>query len=555
MKRSTSYALLSVFLLASFLRLLPMTRFLYWGADFGEYFLIANLLGETAPLPDPYQGWGVGYLEFPGMEVLIAAVSWTGVNLEAVAVLLIPIMSALVVIPVFLIGREVTGKDWASLLAAAILAVVLPHVYPTSHPVPGALGDLLFVSSLLLLLRLRKDGRLLAILIPVSIALVVTHHLSSYFLIISTFMVVFLRVALRGASFTEVRKETGFLGFLVFANVLYWGAFAESFREFLGVGRFPWWVTAVLMLALPLSLYPITLLRRRISWTYRSTFPTPFRGWKIYVVATLLTSVSLVIFYFWAVPGTSVSVSQISILFSAPFISLYLLSAPGRKYFDFLRGGGAVTSWFLALNISWILGGFLAPTFLIPYRHLEYLTLPLAIFGGVGALQIAKSLHRGKGLLAIGLMALVILAALTSLPPREALGNHFEGTRAQGINVVYWSATMVAGVTATDHRASSLLFGIGGVRATWDRVSLALHASTFEEARQEMEWVEDLPGGPGRVEYVLLDQDLIEGAMLLPWDAALPISAGAQAKFLGEHYLKLFDDGYSQLYWVNWGTA
>ncbi|MFQ5837682.1 MAG: hypothetical protein ACE5HJ_02735 [Thermoplasmata archaeon] len=555
MKRSTSYALLSIFLLAVYLRLLPVTRYLFWGADFGEYFLITRLLSEGSPLPDPYLGWGVGYPEFSGMEVLVASTSWTGIPLEAAAVLMVPILSSLIVVPAFLIGREVTGRDWPALLAAAIVAVVLPHVYPTSHPIPGALGDLFVASSLLLLLRLREDGKLFALLIPLALALVVVHHLSSYILMISTFMVAFMRVALRGASFGEIRRETALLGFLVGANVAYWAVYAESFRTFLGIERFPWWVTAILILALPAVLYPISILRSHISWTYRPSSRPASRDWKILGLAALLTSLILVVFYYSQVPGTTVSVSQASLLYSAPFVFLFLFSAPGRRYFDFLPGGPSITSWFLALNISWILGGFIAPTFLIPYRHLEYLTLPLAIFGGMGAFQLMRAIGRGKRLLVLLLSALIILGALTALPPREVLGNHFEGTRAEGMNVVQWSVGRVDGVTATDHRASSILFGFTGVRATWDSVSLALHAPSFDEARQEMEWVEELPGGPGRVDYVLLDRDLVAGAMLFPWDPALPLSPQALDKFLGGDYLKLYDDGYSQLYRVNWGAS
>ncbi len=553
MKRSTSFALLSIVLLAVYVRLVPVMSFLYWGADFGEYFLFTRTLAETSPLPDPYLGWGVAYPEFLGMEILVASVSWTGIPLEAAVLFLVPILASLVVIPAFLIGRQVTGKDWPSLLAAAMVAVVMPHVYPTSHPVPGALGDLLLASSLLLLLRLRENGRYLGLLIPLSLALVAVHHLSSYFLIISTFMMTFLRVVLKGAAFAEIKREVGFLGFLVIANVAHWGAYTENFRGFLGLGRFPWWMTAVLIVGLPVILYAVTLLRRGLSWTYRPSFPRPSRSWRIYAVAALLTAAFLAVFYFWSVPGTTITLSQASILFSAPYVLLFLLSAPGRKYFDFLKGGLAVTAWFLALNISWIVGGIIAPTFLIPYRHLEYLTLPLVVFGGLGSVRVAESLGRWKRLLVVPLIALLVLAAATSIPPREALGNHFEGVRAQGMNVVSWSSGRVNGVTATDHRASSVLFGLGGVRATWDVVSLALHAGTFDEARVEMAWVDDLPGGPGRVDYILLDRDLKEGATLLPWDSALPLSPQAQEKFLGEHYLKLYDDGYSQVYWVNWG--
>lgn len=540
-------------MLAIYVRLEPITRYLYWGADFGEYFFVSRRLAEGSPLLDPYLGWGVAYPEFPGMGVLNAAVSWAGVPFEAGFIFLVPVLSSLVVVPAYLIGQYLTGREAPALVAAAVVAVAMPHVYPTSHPVPGTLGDLMFAVSLLLLLRLKENVRLAGLLIPLSLALAVVHHLSSYFLMICTFMVAFMRVMLKGRSFFEIRRETAFLGFLTVANITYWAAYTNDFRNFLGFGIVPWWATAILILSLPMSLYPITLVRRLIKRSYTPSFPSPSRSLKVAALAAGSVSILLAALYFVAVPGTTVNVSSTSLLFAAPTVSLFLLAAPGRKYLDFLPGGGAVTSWFLALNISWILGAFLAPSFLIPYRHIEYITLPLALFGGIGAWQLLRAVRQGKRLLVGLLVALIALAALTSLPPRAALGNHFEGTRAEGMNVVYWASEAIEGVTATDHRASSTLFGLGGVRATWDTATLALHAPSFEEARDEMRWIEDLAGGPARVDYVLLDRDQIQGATLHPWDPAYPVGQDAQDKFLGEHYLKLYDDGYSQLYWVNWG--
>ncbi|MFQ5552643.1 MAG: hypothetical protein ACE5EW_02870 [Thermoplasmata archaeon] len=555
MKGSTRYALLSILLLAVYIRLLPVANYLYWGGDFGEYFLLSSTLAAGLPLPNPYEGWQSGYPEFLGMEVLVASVSWTGIPIEAAALLVVPILSSLAVVPVFLIGRLVTGRDWPALLAAAIVAVVLPHVYPTSHPIPGAIGDLLFLSSLLLLLRLRERSEVLGLLLPASAALIVVHHLSSYFLIIVTFMIAFLRVAIRGAPFREIRRETFFLGFLVAANLVYWALYTENFRRVIELAGAPWWLPAILVLLLPVALYAFSVFRRRVTWTFRPSFPSPVRGLRVFVVVALSLSLLLAAFVYGRVPGTTFSVSGASILYAIPALSLFLFAPPGRKYFDFLPGGLTVTSWFLVLILSLMLGAVLAPFLLIPFRHVQYLVPALALFAGVGAYRLIRSLRRGQAALVFLIGLLLVLGVLTAIPPREALGNHFEGTRPEGMNAVHWATERVDGVTATDHRASSILFGFGGLRATWGAAPNALHAPTFEEAKAEMQWVAELPSGPGRIDYVHLDRDLVAGATISPLDPALPLSDEAQAKFMGPHYLKLYDDGYAQVYWVNWGTA
>lgn len=555
-RRSTTFALLSITLLSVYLRLVPVMQYLYWGSDFGEYYGVTLTLSQGSHLPDPYLGWGVTYPEFPGLHVLVAAASWAGLDLEAAAVLVVPVLAALVVIPVFLIAREVAGADGPALFAATLVAVAMPHVYTTSHAIPGALGDLLFASSLLLVLRLREDGRLFLLLIPLSLALVVIHHLSSYFLIIVTFMVIFLRVFLRGVPFAEVRRETGFLTFLVAVNLAFWGLFTHRFREFLGFERVPWWVTAVLLLALPLAIPLLTLLRQRLSWRYRPSIRPPTRSWKLYLASVVLGFVVLSALLFAAAPGTTILVTPEFLLFAAPLVPLFMLATPGRRLFDFLPGGILLTAAFSALLISWVIGATIAPTFLIPYRHLEYIAVVAAIFAGVGVaslLRVCPPRWRRGAIVVI--LTLLVLSAATALPPRQAVGNHMEGVRAQEVNAVQWAGQRIWGITASDHRVSSMLFGFTGQRATWDLASLTLTAPTFEMARSEMAWVEDLPGGPGRVDFVLLDEDLIAGPTFLPWDPAIPMSEQALGKFLGGNYLKLYDDGYSQVYWVNWGTA
>lgn len=548
MRRSTAFALLAIVLLSLYLRLMPVMQYLYWGADFGEYFGLTRTVFAGRPLPDPYLGWGVTYPEFPGMFVLTAAVGWSGIPLEAAAVLLVPILVALVVVPVFLLTREVTGKDWPALLAAVIVAVVSPHAYPSSHPIPGALGNLLFVTGLLLLVRLRSDPRMFGLLVPLALGLMPLHHLSSYFLIIATFFVAFFRVVAWGARWREIRRETLFLAFLVGANVAYWVGYSEAFRLFLGFERVSPFLTAGLLAALPFALYPLAKLRARVTWRYRPRFPRVRRNRAVLGLVAVMVAVLLLLFSFIWVPGTNILTPQATLLYALPFLPLFLLAAPGRKPFDFLPQGPLITGAFVALNLSWMIGSVVAPTFLVSYRHFEYLTPLIAALAGLGAVLLVRG--RGRRIWAVVLVGVIVLAAATALPPREALANHFEGTRPEALGVIHWAAGRIPSLTATDHRVSSVLFGFVGVLGTWDTVSAPLHAPTFEEARGEMA---AMPGRD-RIDFVVLDRDLVAGATLFPWNPALPLSPAAQAKFLGEHYLKLYDDGYAQVYWVNWGT-
>lgn len=555
MRRSSAFALLSITLLALYVRLVPVTRFLYWGADFGEYFGVTQGLAQGAPLSDPYLGWGVTYPEFPGMHAVLAMLSWTGLNLETVAILAVPTLAALTVVPVFLLLRHLTGRDEPGLVAALLLGVALPHVYTTAHAVPAALGHLLLATALLLLVRLDQEPRLGWILVPVGLGLTVVHHLSSYFLIVVTVVVLLWRVAVRGEFLSRLRPTLTFLTLLIAGNLLYWSLFTTRFREFLGFEQIPWWGTVLLLAAVPPVLLLLALLRPRVRWRYAPHFPRPTQGLLLVALTLPLAFALLLSLSLSSAPGTTIAVPPAFLLYASPTLVLLLLGPAGRKHFDFLPGGSWVTGAFLAITFSWVLGATVAPSFLIPYRHLEYLAVPLALFAGVGIVTLARGSRGRTGVVAGIVAVLVVLAALTALPPREALGNHFEGIHPEAMTGLQWAGSRVTGITATDHRASSALFGFFGIRATWDAAPRTLHASSFAEAEGEMRAVPNLPGGTGRVDYVLLDDDLIRGATLLPWDPALPLSAEALAKFEAVPFLKLYDDGYTQLYWVNWGLA
>ena len=184
MRRSTALALAAIVVAAIAIRLSPLLTSLYWGADFGEYFGILRFVSQNGVMPTHYLGWGTTYPWFPGMFfVQDAALGLGGIDLPTVLNLVVPILGGLAVLPIFLLSADVVRDDRVALFVAAFVAGVMPHVYSTSHTAPATLGDLLAFSGLLLFVRLRRDPRSLVPLLVVSLALVMTHHLSTYFLI------------------------------------------------------------------------------------------------------------------------------------------------------------------------------------------------------------------------------------------------------------------------------------------------------------------------------------------------------------------------------------
>src|SRR5712691_477191 len=178
MRNSTASSLLAVLALALVLRLSPLTRFVYFGSDIGEYFRISKGLLETGHIALPYTGWGVTYPYFPGMFFLVTGASFGGLELSGSLDLVVPSLGAVIPAIVFLLAVRVLHEDKGALIAAVFVAVAMPHAFQTAHPIPGTVGELLAVSALLLWLRLPRDPRVWVLLLPITLALVATHHLS-----------------------------------------------------------------------------------------------------------------------------------------------------------------------------------------------------------------------------------------------------------------------------------------------------------------------------------------------------------------------------------------
>src|SRR2546425_1035445 len=148
MRKSTAIALAAVTLIAIAVRLSPLWSFLYWGSDTGEYLSILRALVRGGRVSTPYYGWGVTYPYFPGMFFAQAGmVDLSGQDVPTTINLLVPVLGALAVLPMFLIGRRMTGDDRFALFAAAFLAGAIPVAYTTAHTAPATVGELLSVAG------------------------------------------------------------------------------------------------------------------------------------------------------------------------------------------------------------------------------------------------------------------------------------------------------------------------------------------------------------------------------------------------------------------------
>jgi hypothetical protein len=552
MRRSVAHALLAIALVAVGLRLLPLATYLYWGADFGEYHAVLRGLLREGHISTEYEGWGVTYPYFPGMFFVQGAPPILGgLDAPTVLSLLVPILGAFAVVPVFLLAVRVTGEAKVGLFAATFVAVAMPHAYSTSHTAPSTLGDLLTFAGLLVFVRLPRERTAVVPVILVSAALVLTHHLTTYFLIVMVLVSIVLRGLLRPRP-APPRQIVGF-GVLIGAAFVFWFAYATTFRDFIlrDVRVNPWWL---LPAAFPVGLAVLAILvraRRRFVWRYRPGVPRLRRLLALYAgtLAFILGLVSFGVAY--AVPGTGIVLPAAALIIFAPLYILLAFAAAGRRFLDFTRDGPVVSGAFLALVLSAGFGSVAAPHVIIPYRHVEFLLPFLAIFAGVGfvrMLDLGSLRPRSRAAAVAVVGALLAGNALVAIPSPDVFAGWNEGVRPVAVDAAYWSRFYVEGLLAADHRASSIAFGFGGIDATWDATRLPFFAEDYASARDGLFGVRS-PSGVRDVAYVWLDDDMERGVQTVPFESAFPMTPSAIAKFSDAPFVKVFDNGYARIFW------
>lgn len=557
MKKWVILSLFAIFFMAVFMRLYPLTQNAIWGSDSGEYYYISTQLTSDGYVSTDYDGWGFGYPYFPGMFYLSGAFHFlTGIDIFWALILVIPVVASLSVLLVFFIGKLLFKSDGAGLLASAFVALAMPHVFATSHPMPGSLGDVLLLSSTIFLLLSFKNKKFIPMLILSSLVLIITHHLSSYFFFIAVLGGLFIVELLRKEEKKDTRFYWIFLIFFLTILILYWTIFTPPFTEKVVSSAFdlpPWAVFSIGYVSLFLA-FVLIKLRRRINWAYKPKFPKAHKQIMLFLLLLFILLFVLFFMAFIKIPGTDIQLNpEVALLFS-PLIIFLAFTSVGSGYLRFFRGGMAVYGWIVALVLSLLIAMVTSNRVLLTYRHPQYLMPPLALLIGLGMVMMFNTLNedkkRFKKVLVVGLMGVLLgLTSLSAYPSKEVMGGFQEGTSQEDIQAVFWAReSLTKGATvATDHRMSSMLFGFASLNATWDEADKTLHASSFEECNDEINRT-STPSGEKPIDYVLLDDDIKEGVALFQWENAEPMSLEAKRKFEIWPFIKLYEANGVEVY-------
>ncbi|MCK4969696.1 MAG: hypothetical protein KAS77_04195, partial [Thermoplasmata archaeon] len=445
-------------------------------------------------------GWGKAYVDFPGLYDLAGGFALvTGTSVTTTITLAIPCVTAVSCLMVACIVLRLGSGPWAALFAACVMAVIFPEVYANSHPVPGPLGSVLVMAIMMTFIigdRWRRDEAvdanrplvLYLLFMLLTVAVAVTHHLSLFFVIFVLGAAYLLRMALVHGT-EDARSTWGLATFAIAmaAATFYWLIIATTFRDAVMNDLFgipgqivmaAAWIGVIVMVLLGLW------LRGR-----RSSVPdTMFWGpglLRATVLAFLVCGVVVIgLSAVFGVPGTDIQPGTGMALYTIPVVVAFAVGVGSTDVLFRRHGGHVIVGWVLALAASFLFAVAIRSEVLVPYRHLPYITEACAVIAGIGIVHLRRmTLPEGRAFSrATGVAAtlLIVVLVATAYPPKEVMAGFQEGTNQHEVEASIWlrnglprPGAMVdddsSGAVATDHRLSSMSFGIGNKMATWDK--------------------------------------------------------------------------------------
>jgi hypothetical protein len=555
------------------IRLIPLIDFTLWGSDWGEYYILTQDLVDSGSHVEVNPGWGKAYVDFPGLFDLAGGFALvTGISVATTMTLVIPCVMAASCLLVACLVLKLGGGPWGALFAASVLAVIFPEVYANSHPVPGPLGSVLVMAIMLVFFigdRWRRDEDMDAkrplilylLFILLISALAVTHHLSLFFVIIVLGAAYLVRMSLVHGTEDE-RSTWGLASFAIAmaAATFYWLVIATTFRDSVMNDLFSIpgqlvigaaWFGVIVMVLLGLW------LRGR-----RSSVPD-ILYWgtgllRATVLAFLVCGVVIIgLVAVLGVPGTGIQPGSGMAIYTIPVVVAFAVGVGSTDVILRKHGGHVIIGWVLALVVSFLFAVAIRSEVLVPYRHLPYIVEASVVLLGIGIIHLRRmTLPEGRAFSrATGVAATLLIVVLmaTAYPPKEVMAGFQEGTNQHEVEASIWLQNGLprpgaivddksSGAVVTDHRLSSMSFGIGGKMATWDQGGDVLYGGKDTATLKALADVET-PYGDRPVAAVVLSEDFRTGAALSQYESAEPIEGEAWDKFFEPPFVRLYDGG------------
>ena len=551
--------LYSVFSLTILLRFIHKYDWPIWGSDSGEYlYLTRHLVENGMMLNENYIGWGRAYPDFQGMQILTGTIALVSdIDYYTSFTWFIPLISGLAIPMLFIIGKELVGFTPA-LFGSAFYGVTFGVVYANSHPMPGGLAETLGFVLLLNWIKVLKDEKMW-IINPLKrnpwanmmkfsfFALLLTHH----------FTLLLLMAAILGILIIEIaagNKKMGTEGIMVIGLMslpisIYWLLYAKSFRKMLDDSAFDF-LPENIPTTIVLTLIPFVSLL--ILWLIKDKINLPLWAENIshenYLKRTISSFIGvfiIIMLVLWkGVPGTDIPVDFEATPYLAVNLAIMSLACV-PSFVMSKKNGWVLWGWLLPILGLATIGAVTGSHLLIAYRHAPYLLAPIALMIGISFQYFIAGFETEKRKYVATLFTMLLIGcAWGAYPPPSVMGGFQEGTSQEEIDAILWfNFAEENSLAASDHRLSSLTFGLTKTNATWENGATVINGNA-EESIQAAKNLPTPQAGRKDVTYVLLSEEMQKGVALLQWDPAEELTGEAKTKFTdNQQYPIWFDNG------------
>jgi hypothetical protein len=550
--------------LAIIIRSIPGWLHAAWGCDFGIYYGITKSVAQSGALFPPYSGWGSSYNFFPVLYSINAFASWiSGIEILTLMPKLTPIFGGLAVLVFYFVVNQLINNKKIAILCTLFFAFMPFHVYQTSHASPLTMGHFFIMLSLYLFLKFRKNTKYVFPLLISTLLLIMSHHLSTYFYLISLIGIVFVENASVKEWTSTLKKDVFYIIATSLLMFSYWAFVAktvyENFMSGFSIGGIyleAFFIIIIFYLVFACLFGIVKLIRRfnnyieeitadektpnkkffiRIIWPLYPFINKKWPSTRSRVIRFLLVLIVVLgtMFYFTTseMPWVGFAFTNFSIIFALPLVVVIAFGVIGFRYTWYIKNGLFIRGWIMALVLSFIFMLVTNNTKIYPHRHLEYIMAPLAILivygiGGIfsdpfykGLLTNLKSkkdvivsylsgkikIPQKNRLIQLSVMLLLIISlASTTYVVHKALGASDERITIEDIYTIGWMAENLdknTSMIASDHRLARIVEA-EGFNTTKDETEEIWEAENLDE------YINELIGvgrNHSRITHILVD--------------------------------------------------
>jgi hypothetical protein len=263
------------------------------------------------------------------------------------------------------------------------------------------------------------------------------------------------------------------------------------------------------------------------------------------IIGAFTISFIVILIVLWkGVPGTQIPVGMEAV----PYLMLnlaWISMAASPSFVISKKYGWILWGWLIPILSLAAIGAITGSHLLIAYRHAPYLLAPVALIAGIGFQYFIEGFeHTKRTSIAFSFSLLFLGCAVAAYPPPSVMGGFQEGTSQEEFDAILWINLLEEdSLIVSDHRLSSLTFGLTKTNASWENGAEVITGDT-EQAIEAGKSLSTPQAGVKPVTYIILSEEMQKGVALLQWDPAEELTGEAKTKFTdNDNFPVWFDNG------------